>query len=333
MCGQMFVRVCLAASVMVALVVSSETAWEVNAPSGERYVELKQLMRGLDLHTVCEEARCPNIGECWAAGTATIMLMGDTCTRACRFCAVKTAHPHGVLDADEPEKVADAVHRMSLRYVVLTSVDRDDLPDGGAGHFAATIRAIKERDPKILVESLIPDFVGDRDGLRTVVEAGGDVVAHNVEVTRQLTPKIRDRRCNYDQSLGVLQSLKEIRPSLFTKSSVMLGLGETHDELLETMRDLRAVDCDIVTFGQYLRPTPRHHPVVEYVTPERFAELKEQALELGFRFCASGPLVRSSYKAAEFFVENALKDRAHNASEGSDVDGGSTTDDAEELHS
>lgn len=292
----------------------------VRAPAGERYVELKHLMRGLDLHTVCEEARCPNIGECWAAGTATIMLMGDKCTRACRFCAVKTAHPHGILDHDEPRKVADAVHKMRLRYVVLTSVDRDDLEDGGASHFAETVRQIKARNPKILVESLIPDFLGDREALQKVVEAHGDVVAHNVEVTRQLTPKIRDRRCDYDQSLGVLRTLKQLRPSLFTKSSVMLGLGETASELTETMRDLRAVDCDIITFGQYLRPTPRHHPVVEYVTPERFAELKEQALELGFRFCASGPLVRSSYKAAEFFVENALKDRSPN-------------DDAEESHS
>ncbi len=281
----------------------------VRPPSGENYVHLKTLFRSLDLHTVCEEAHCPNVWECWGGGTATIMLMGDTCTRGCRFCAVKSGNPHGVLDLGEPEKVAMALAEMDLSYVVLTSVDRDDLPDGGADHFAKTVREIKARRPDMLVEALIPDFQGDLDAVRAVVDAGVDVLDHNVETVERLQGTVRDRRANYAQSLAVLRGAKAMREGLFTKSSIMLGLGETRDEILQTMRDLRANEVDILTLGQYLRPSDWHLVVHEYVPPEFFDELREIGESMGFAYVAAGPLVRSSYRAGEFFMEKVIRAR------------------------
>ncbi len=279
----------------------------VRPPSGENYVHLKTLFRSLDLHTVCEEAHCPNVWECWGGGTATIMLMGDTCTRGCRFCAVKSGNPHGVLDLGEPEKVAMALAEMDLSYVVLTSVDRDDLPDGGADHFAKTVREIKARRPDMLVEALIPDFQGDLDAVRAVVDSGVDVLDHNVETVERLQGTVRDRRANYAQSLAVLRGAKAMREGLFTKSSIMLGLGETRDEILQTMRDLRANEVDILTLGQYLRPSDWHLVVHEYVPPEFFDELREIGESMGFAYVAAGPLVRSSYRAGEFFMEKVIR--------------------------
>ena len=281
----------------------------VRPPSGENYVHLKGLFRSLDLHTVCEEAHCPNVWECWGGGTATIMLMGDTCTRGCHFCAVKSGNPHGILDLDEPRKVAIALSDMDLTYVVLTSVDRDDLADGGASHFAKTVREIKDRRPDLLVEALIPDFQGDLEAVRSVVDAGVDVLDHNIETVERLQAIVRDRRANYGQSLRVLRGAKGMRDGLFTKSSIMLGLGETRDEVLETMRDLREADVDIVTLGQYLRPSDWHLPVREYVPPETFDQLREAGEAMGFAYVAAGPLVRSSYRAGEFFLEKVIRDR------------------------
>jgi lipoic acid synthetase len=281
----------------------------VRPPSGENYVHLKGLFRSLDLHTVCEEAHCPNVWECWGGGTATIMLMGDTCTRGCHFCAVKSGNPHGILDLDEPRKVAIALSDLDLTYVVLTSVDRDDLADGGASHFAKTVREIKDRRPDLLVEALIPDFQGDLEAVRSVVDAGVDVLDHNIETVERLQAVVRDRRANYGQSLRVLRGAKGMRNGLFTKSSIMLGLGETRDEVLETMRDLREADVDIVTLGQYLRPSDWHLPVREYVPPETFDQLREAGEAMGFAYVAAGPLVRSSYRAGEFFLEKVIRDR------------------------
>ena len=281
----------------------------VRPPAGENYVHLKTLFRSLDLHTVCEEAHCPNVWECWGGGTATIMLMGDTCTRGCRFCAVKSGNPHSALDLDEPRKVAIALSELDLSYVVLTSVDRDDLPDGGAGHFAKTVREIKARCPELLVEALIPDFQGDLEAVRAVVDAGVDVLDHNVETVERLQATVRDRRANYAQSLKVLREAKGMRDDLFTKSSIMLGLGETREEVIATMRDLRANEVDILTLGQYLRPSSWHLTVQEYVPPETFDELREAGEAMGFAYVASGPLVRSSYRAGEFFLEKVIRTR------------------------
>jgi len=273
----------------------------VRAPFGEKYTHLKGLVRGLQLHTVCEEAMCPNIGECWGAGTATIMILGDTCTRACRFCAVTTGNPRGIVDAGEPTRVADAIAELQLNYVVLTSVDRDDLPDGGAGIFAETIRQIKTKSPRTKVEVLTPDFRGNRDDVAQVALAQPDVFGQNIETVRRLTHVVRDRRAGYVLTMTVLQMVKDIDPTRKTKSSILVGMGETPDEVVETMRDLRAVNVDLLAIGQYLQPTKlkRHVPLVEYVTPDQFAWYKEQGLQLGFRYVAAGPLVRSSYKAWE----------------------------------
>jgi len=281
----------------------------VRPPAGENYGHLKSLFRSLDLHTVCEEAHCPNVGECWGGGTATIMLMGDTCTRGCRFCAVTSGNPHGVLDLDEPRKVAMALAEMDLSYVVLTSVDRDDLPDSGAGHFAKTVREIKARRPDMLVEALIPDFQGDLGAVRQVVDSGVDVLDHNLETVERLQATVRDRRASYEQSLSVLRGAKGMRGDLFTKSSIMLGLGERHEEVLEAMRDLRANGVDILTLGQYLRPSSWHLAVEEYIPPETFDGLREEGERLGFAYVAAGPLVRSSYRAGEFFLEKVIRDR------------------------
>ena len=273
----------------------------VRAPYGESYGQLKGLVHGLALHTVCEEAFCPNIGECWGAGTATIMILGDTCTRACRFCAVKTGNPRSIVDGEEPARAADAIAELKLNYVVVTSVDRDDLPDGGAAIFAETVRQIKEKSPKTLVEILTPDFRGSMDNVRTVVKAKPDVFGHNIETVRRLTRTLRDRRAGYDQTLNVLRMVKEIDPSMRTKSSILVGMGETSEEVLETMRDLRAAQVDLLAIGQYLQPThlKRHVPLVEYIHPDQFAGYREAGMKLGFKYVASGPLVRSSYKARE----------------------------------
>lgn len=257
---------------------------------------------------MCEEALCPNLHECWGGGTATLMLMGDMCTRGCRFCAVKSGKPEGVLDMFEPIKAARALREIGLNYVVLTSVCRDDLPDGGAGHFAATVEAIKRDAPNTLVEVLIPDFRGDIEALKKVVKAQPDVIAHNIETVEELTDRVRDPRANYSQSLLVLRNIKRLNSRVFSKSSIMLGLGETRDQVLRAMKDLRNEKVDFLTLGQYLRPTKRHLEVVEYVPPEKFDEYKEMALALGFLYVAAGPLVRSSYRAGEFFVESLLKD-------------------------
>ena len=280
---------------------------KIRPPGGGHYSVLKKRARRLKLATVCEEAQCPNISECWGGGTATFMLMGDTCTRGCRFCAINTAKRPPALDAEEPAAIAEAVKEMGLTYVVLTSVNRDELDDGGAGHLRACLDEIHATTPEVLVEILIPDFEGNRPAIQKIVEAPIAVLAHNVETVRRLTPTVRDPRADYQQSLDVLAHSKALRPELLTKSSVMVGLGETEDEVIECMRDLRAVDCNIVTFGQYLRPSSKHLAVVEYVHPKTFDRYAEVARELGFEYVASGPLVRSSYRAGELFVERKLR--------------------------
>ncbi|KAH6706518.1 mitochondrial Lipoyl synthase [Leptodontidium sp. 2 PMI_412] len=283
-------------------------------PDNANYKKIKKDLRGLNLHTVCEEARCPNISDCWGGGdksaaTATIMLMGDTCTRGCRFCSVKTSKAPPPLDPHEPEHTAEALSRWGLGYVVLTSVDRDDLADGGARHFTETIMKIKQKKPDMLVEALTGDYAGDLDMVAMVARSGLDVYAHNMETVEELTPFVRDRRAKFRQSLLVLEAAKKTVPSLITKTSIMLGLGETEDQLWATLKELRKVNVDVVTFGQYMRPTKRHMKVEEYVTPETFELWRQRALDLGFLYCASGPLVRSSYKAGEAFIENVIKKR------------------------
>lgn len=279
-------------------------AWlRATLPTGARYQALKQTVEELRLHTVCQEALCPNVGECWTHGTLTVMILGDICTRACKFCAVHTGNPKGLVDLKEPLRVAEAIARLGIRYVVLTSVDRDDLPDGGAAQFAATIRAIKEKAPGVLVEALTPDFQGDLKAVETVLDASPEVYAQNLETVRRLTPKVRDPRAGYEQTLRVLAHAKRYRPGVLTKSSLMLGLGETEEEILEAMRDLRAAGVDILTLGQYLRPTPAHLPVERYVPPEDFKKYEAWGYALGFREVFSGPLVRSSYRADRVFLE------------------------------
>jgi lipoic acid synthetase len=279
---------------------------KVRAPGGEKYTELKSTFRKLDLHTVCEEARCPNVGECWADGTATVMLLGDTCTRGCRFCAVTTGSPRGAVDGREPEHVARALSRMPLKYVVMTMVDRDDLIDGGAEHVAKTVRRLKELRPDMLVETLLGDFGGHLGAVDTTVDAGPDVWAHNIEVVRRLQRTIRDVRCSYEQSLAVLRRAKERAPGRLTKSSIMVGIGERDEEVLEAMRDLRGAGVDVVTIGQYLRPTPKHAAVDRFVVPAKFDDFAREGRAMGFAYVASGPLVRSSYKAAEVFLASAI---------------------------
>jgi lipoic acid synthetase len=267
------------------------------APGGERYLQLKQARQGFRLHTVCEEAKCPNIGECWSHGTATFMLMGDICTRRCNFCAVDQGRP-GPLDPDEPAHLAAVIAAMNLDYAVVTSVDRDDLPDQGADHIARTLEAIHARRPGCRLEMLIPDFRGEPACVRRVVGTPLTVLAHNVETVPRLYKPVRPGAV-YERSLRVLELAKEFRPEVLTKSSLMLGLGETREELRQVFTDLRRHGCDILTLGQYLRPTPAQLPVAAYITPAEFAELREDALALGFRHVESGPLVRSSYHAWE----------------------------------
>ncbi|GAA4831759.1 lipoyl synthase [Paenibacillus vulneris] len=270
---------------------------KIKLTTGDNFKELKNMMRGKTLHTVCEEAKCPNIHECWANRTATFMILGDICTRACRFCAVKTGLPTE-LDLQEPERVAEAVEQMGLQHAVVTSVARDDLADGGASIFAATIAAIRKRSPLCSVEVLIPDFLGSESSLRTVLEAKPDILNHNIETVERLSDKVR-ARAKYRRSLELLQRSKHMAPQIPTKSSIMLGVGEEWDEILQTMDDLREVQCDIMTIGQYLQPSLNHLPVTKYYPPEQFAELKEEGMKRGFSHVESGPMVRSSYHAHE----------------------------------
>jgi len=274
------------------------------APSGEGYRHTRSLVKQHRLATVCEEAKCPNIGECWNAGTATLMLMGAVCTRACRFCSVDTGNPHGWLDAAEPDNAARTVELLGLRYVVLTSVDRDDLADGGAAHYAACVRAIKARNPATAIEALTPDFRGSQSAVAAVVDSGIEVFAQNIETVRRLTHPVRDPRAGYEQTLEVLRYAKERRAGLLTKSSLMLGLGETAAEISATLRDLRAAGVDILTLGQYLRPTLNHLPVERFVTPAQFDHYRAEALGCGFLECVAGPLVRSSYRAEQALNRN-----------------------------
>lgn len=270
---------------------------KVKMPGSEGYRQIKGLLDEAQLNTVCAEAHCPNIGECWDRGTATFMILGDICTRACAYCAVDTGKPVG-LDLQEPVRVADAVERMSLRYAVITSVDRDDLPDGGASIFAQTIRQVRKRMPDTKVEVLIPDFQGDYDALKKVMHASPDTLNHNIETVRRVFGRVRPKG-NYDGSLELLARAKEIVPAAVTKSGMMVGLGETWDEIVETMHDLRAVDCDLLTIGQYLRPSKKHVALAKWYTPSEFDELGAIGRSLGFSHVASGPLVRSSYHADE----------------------------------
>eukprot|EP01083_Nonionella_stella_P079189 217075_1 len=285
-------------------------------PTGDHYKKLHKTVSSLNLATVCEEARCPNIGECWGGNehgiaTATIMLMGDTCTRACRFCNIKTSKTPPALDANEPYRVAKAILEWGLDYVVLTSVDRDDLDDGGARHIGDTVIAIKAGDNAPHVEVLTPDFEGNEQSIDYVVGSGLDVFAHNVETVRELTPKVRDRRASYTQSLNVLQYAKtsavNMNKSLLTKTSIMLGCGESDDAVKQTLDDLKEYGVDVVTFGQYLQPSRSHMKVEEYVHPDKFEYWKEVAQNMNFLYCASGPLVRSSYKAGEYFLKDYLQ--------------------------
>jgi len=282
---------------------------KVNLPSGERYVKIRETMRSRTLHTVCEEARCPNIAECWGTGTATFMILGGNCSRGCRFCSV-THGGMGPLDPDEPRKVAEAIRMMDLDYAVITSVDRDDLPDQGSTQFASVISSVKELG--IRVEVLIPDFRGKMDLVDRIIAQKPDVIAHNIETTRRLTPSVRDPRAGYDQSLSVLKHIKSVDTRQITKSSIMLGLGETDDEVKITLADLRNNGVDIVTIGQYLRPSKKQLEVVEYSPVERFRMLEDFAYGLGFAFVASGPLVRTSYRAAEAYIRrHDIDDRSN----------------------
>ncbi|CAO3569809.1 unnamed protein product [Mortierella alpina] len=281
-------------------------------PAGKNYTQIKKNLRELNLHTVCEEAKCPNISDCWGGGehntaTATIMLMGDECTRGCRFCSVKTSKAPKPLDIHEPENTAEAISRWGLDYVVLTSVDRDDLADGGSAHFAETIMKLKQKAPKILVECLTGDFQGDMECVARVATSGLDVYAHNIETVEALSAYVRDPRAKFRQSIAVLAHAKKAKPGLLTKTSMMLGCGETEAEVIHAMDELRKAEVDVLTLGQYMRPTKKHMRVHEYVKPEVFEKYQKLAEDRGFKYVASGPLVRSSYKAGEFYISNILK--------------------------
>ncbi|MES1993286.1 MAG: lipoyl synthase [Pseudomonadota bacterium] len=276
----------------------------VTVPGAGRYVEVREIVRKNRLATVCEESLCPNLAECWSHGTATLMILGSICTRACRFCAVDTGNPRGRLDPEEPAHAAHAVQLMGLKYVVLTSVDRDDLPDGGAAHYAACVRAIRTACPDTAVEALTPDFGGNPMAVAEVARSGLQVYAQNLETVRRLTHPVRDPRAGYEQTLTVLSMAKAAAPELLTKTSLMLGLGETDEEIRQTLEDARAAGVDIITFGQYLRPTANHLPVVRYVPPEDFGRYRAWGLDMGFLEVVAGPLVRSSYRADQVFARN-----------------------------
>jgi lipoic acid synthetase len=283
---------------------------KVPFPGGERYSWIKKRAANLNLSTVCEEANCPNIGECWNGGTATFMLMGDTCTRGCRFCSVKSAKNPEALDAEEPKKLAETVKNLALKYVVLTTVDRDDLPDQGASHIARCIRSTQRACPEMLIEMLMPDFQGKTELVQQVINSRPAVLAHNLETVRSLSEKVRDSRAGYDQSLDVLHYLKQQCPEGYTKSSLMLGVGESRTETLQAMKDLRDVGVDFLTIGQYLQPSKKHLKVEKFVHPDEFDDLAVQGDKMGFEYVASGPLVRSSYKAAEFYIERKIRGNA-----------------------
>ncbi len=279
-------------------IVGGKPKWlKVKLPSGKGYQEVKDNVKGHKLSTVCEESKCPNIGECWTAGTATIMLMGSVCTRACRFCSVDTGNPNGWLDPEEPANSAESVKIMGLKYIVFTSVDRDDLEDGGAHHYAECVKAVKQVNPETNVEVLTPDFKGNLTALEEVLDSGIVVFAQNIETVKRLTHPVRDPRASYETTMKLLAHAKQYRPDILTKTSLMLGLGETDEEIKQTMQDLRAIDLDIVTLGQYLRPTPNHLPIERYVKPEEFDRYRDWGLEMGFKEVVSGPFVRSSYRA------------------------------------
>ncbi len=284
---------------------------KVRAPGGENFKKLKGVLAEHKLFTVCEEAKCPNIGECWAGGTATFMLLGDVCTRGCKFCAVTTGNPRMQLDPHEPEKIARTVKDMNLSYIVLTSVDRDDLPDQGAEHFSQTVHLTKSLSPKLIVEVLTPDWRGNEDCIEVMARSEADVLAHNMETVERLQKTVRDPRASYSQSLRVLELYKTRAEAagrrVATKSSLMLGLGETKDEIVQTYKDLLSVGVSVLTLGQYLQPTKRHLAVTEFYSPERFTELAKIGEEMGFAYVAAGPLVRSSYRAGEYFIERILR--------------------------
>ncbi|CAN1220590.1 Lipoyl synthase, mitochondrial, partial [Linum perenne] len=290
-------------------------------PGGEKYVQIKKKLRELKLHTVCEEAKCPNMGECWSGGetgtaTATIMILGDTCTRGCRFCNVKTSRTPPPPDPNEPGNVAEAIASWGLDYVVITSVDRDDLDDQGSGHFAETVQKLKALKPNMLIEALVPDFRGNSGCVEKVATSGLDVFAHNIETVEELQGAVRDHRANFKQSLDVLMMAKDSAPAgTLTKTSVMLGCGETPEQVVKTMEKVKAAGVDVMTFGQYMRPSKRHMPVSEYITPEAFEKYRVLGMDMGFRYVASGPMVRSSYKAGEFYIKSMIdRDRAASSS-------------------
>jgi lipoic acid synthetase len=283
---------------------------KVRLPGGERHAQLKETFRRLQQHTVCEEARCPNICECSREGTATIMILGDVCTRGCRFCAVTSGNPKGVVDANEPAHVAQALGQMDLAYVVLTMVDRDDLPDGGADHVARTVQEIRRQSPELLLEALVGDFAGRTSDVEKLVRDGRpDVYAHNVEVVPSLQRRMRDARCSWERSVDSLRAARAAGANV-TKTSLMVGCGEEEAEVHAAMQQLRAADVDVLTIGQYLRPTPKHAPVARYVEPAEFDRYREAGLRLGFKYVAAGPLVRSSYRAAEAFLKGILRGHA-----------------------
>ncbi len=277
----------------------------IRPASTEKYNSIKQTVSGLGLHTVCTEAHCPNITECWSGGTATFMVLGDKCTRGCRFCAVQKMAKGAEIDQMEPEKLARVVREWKLNYVVITSVCRDELQDQGSSHFARCVREIKKETPSTLVEVLIPDFRGDKACLMNIVNARPDVIGHNLETVRRLTPAVRDRRAGYEQSLQVLKISKELGQR-YTKSAMMLGIGESEEEVFEAMHELRDAKVDFLAIGQYLRPSERHIEVKEYIRPERFEMFRAKAMEMGFRYVAAGPFVRSSYRAGEFFIRSMV---------------------------
>ncbi len=285
----------------------------IRPASTEKYAKIKGTLSSLGLHTVCAEAKCPNITECWSVGTATFMILGDLCTRGCRFCSVSKMSKGTDIDLAEPQKLALAIREWGLDHVVITSVCRDDLPDQGASHFANCIREIKKETPHTTIELLIPDFKGDRECFGTITSAMPEVIGHNIETVERLSPKVRDGRAKYAQSLAVLKMIKELDSRIYTKSAIMLGLGETEDEIIQSMKDLRGVGVDFLAIGQYLQPTKSQIGVQEYIKPEQFAHLKEKALQLGFLYVAAGPFVRSSYRAGEFFIKRIVKEQAATA--------------------
>ena len=278
----------------------------IKSQNSSKFRELKEIVSHKKLHTVCEEAMCPNIQECWSHGTATFMLLGSVCTRACKFCAVDTGNPKGQIDAKEPEKVANSITQMNLKYAVLTSVNRDDLEDGGAMHFAQTVVSIKKEAPGVIIEALVPDFLGKRESIETLLDSNVEVFAQNLETVKRLTHQVRDHRAGYEQTLEVLAYAKKYSPKTISKTSLMLGLGESEDELLEAFNDIRSAGVDVLTLGQYMRPTINHLPVEKWYSPEEFLYMKNLALDIGFKEVASGPLVRSSYRADK--IAHLIKD-------------------------